>query len=141
MNKRIVSVGLLAALGLGLAACGKDEQPAPTPAAPPAATAPAAATPAAPPPPPPVAPTGSTASAGEVGIAECDDYLNKYEACLNGKVPEAARAALQQSLEATRDAWRQAAGQAQGADALRNACVQAHESTRSSLQAYGCTDF
>ena len=133
MNNRIIPVGLLAVLGLGLAACGKDELSVPT------ATAPAAATPDAPP--PPVAPTSSTASAGEVGIAECDDYLNKYEACLNGKVPEAARAALQQSLEATRDAWRQAAGNAHGADALRNACVQARESTRSSLQAYGCTDF
>lgn len=140
MNNRIIPVGLLAVLGLGLAACGKDELSVPTPAAPAAVTAPAAATPVAPPP-PPVAPTDSTASAGEVGIAECDDYLNKYEACLNGKVPEAARAALQQSLEATRDAWRQAAGNAHGADALRNACVQARESTRSSLQAYGCTDF
>lgn len=143
MNKRIASVGLLTALGLVLAACGKDEPPAATPAAPAVSTAPAPAspTPPPPPPPPPVAPTASTASAGDVGIAECDDYLHKYEACLTGQVPEAARATLQQSLDATRDAWRQAAAVAQGSDALRNACVQARDSTRSSLQAYGCTDF
>lgn len=135
MNMRIVSVGLIAALGLGLAACGKDEKAAPAPAAP----APAPATAPAPAQTPP--PVAATASAGDVGIAECDDYLRKYEACLSGQVPEMARATLQQSLDATRNAWRQAAGNAQSAEALRGACVQARESTRASLQAYGCTDF
>lgn len=135
MNMRIVSVSLIAALGLGLAACGKDEQAAPA-STPAPASAPAASAPATTP--PPVAPA---APAGDVGIAECDDYLRKYEACLAGQVPEAARATLQQSLDATRNAWRQAAGNPQSVEALRRACVQARDSTRTSLQAYGCSDF
>lgn len=139
MNKRILSVGLVAALGLALAACGKEETPAAAPAAP-TTTAPAVpATPSAAP--PATAPAPVASSAEDVGIAECDDYLRKYEACLSGNVPDEARAALQQSLDATRTAWRQAAANNQSAEALRGACIQAHESTRASLQAYGCTSF
>ena len=30
--------------------------------------------------------------ADKIGVAECDDFIDKYEACITGKVPEAARA-------------------------------------------------
>ena len=56
---------------------------------------------AAPPPgetPPPTeikapTPAATTASTGKIGVPECDDYLAKVDACVSGKVPEAARAA------------------------------------------------
>ena len=113
---------LLAALGL--AACGKSEQPATTASTTPAATPSAAST----------SPTSST------GVAECDDYLAKYEACLAAKVPAAAQAALKQSLATTRDVWKQtlAAG---GKDALKASCEMARNASRPSMQAYGCSDF
>lgn len=139
MNMRIALIGMAGVVGLGLAACSRDEPAAPSPAAQPApATAPAAAAPPATAPAPAPEPV---AAAGDVGIAECDDYLRKYEACLTGHVPAEARDMLQQSLVATRNAWRQASANAQSAEALRNACVQARDTTRASLQAYGCTDF
>src|SRR5436853_4583400 len=37
----------------------------------------------------PAAPSGE-----KIGVAECDDYIAKYEACVNSKVPEAQRAAM-----------------------------------------------
>lgn len=134
---RNLPLSLSLCVAMALAACGKKEEsaPAPAPAAStPAASAPAAATPA--PAPAPVA-----ASANSLGVAECDDFLAKYEACLADKVPESARAALQQSLEATRAGWKQAIATPGGADALKTACTQMRDTSRASLQAYGCTDF
>lgn len=140
MRTTILAVSLLAALAL--TACKKEEpaattsEPAPAPAAPATtAPAPAPATPA----PTPTEPVAS--STGDIGVAECDDFLAKYEACLSDKVPEAARATLQQSLNATRDGWRQAAATPAGRDGLKTACEQARTAARPSLQTYGCTDF
>ena len=110
-------IALLAALGL--AACSKSEPPVATSAAP-------AATPA---------------SASRTGVAECDDYLAKYEACLAAKVPESARAMLSQSLDATRASWNQVLATPGGKDALKTSCVAARDASRASLQAYGCADF
>ena len=140
-----LSLVLVLAATLALAACNKEE------AAPAADTAPVA-TPAAPPPadpipatPPPADPDPTTVStdmpaAAPLGVAECDDYLTKYEACLAAHVPAESREALRQSLDATRAGWAQAIT-AGGAASLAAACTQMRESARASLQAYGCTDF
>lgn len=117
----------LALVLLALAACQQQ-------AAPPATTAaPATATPAA--------PAAVAANSDNIGIPECDDFLNKYHACLSSKVPEAARATLQQSLDQTRNAWRAAMNTPGGKEGLATACKQAHDSSKTSMAAYGCTDF
>ena len=110
----------LAALALALAGC--DRQPT-QPAAP------AAATPAA-----------ATAATGAIGVAACDEFLARYEACLADRVPAATRDALRQSMAAWRSSWQQAAATPAGRDGLVQACQQARESSRPALQAYGCTD-
>ena len=106
-------------------ACGEAQAPAKTaPAAAPAATqAPAAAAPAA----------------AEFGVAECDDYMAKYLACVDSKVPEAARAALRQSLDQTKAQWKQAASTPEGKSTLAMACKQMTESAKASMSAYGCS--
>jgi hypothetical protein len=121
MRTTLAMTALLACLGL--VACSKSEQPGTTPVVPAASATPAA--------------THATAS---TGVAECDDYLAKYQACLAAKVPAAAQAALEQSLATTRDVWKQtmAAG---GKDALKASCEMARNASRPSMQAYGCTDF
>jgi len=106
-----------------LAACGHDS--APTTSTTPAATT----TPAA------------VASADSVGIPECDDYLSRYAACVSSKVPEAARAGLQQSLAQMRTAWKAAAATEAGKQGLAQACIQAHDGAKAMMQQYGCTDF
>lgn len=36
-----------------------------------------------------------TASADQIGVPECDNFLNSYENCVTTKVPDAARAQFQ----------------------------------------------
>ena len=117
---------------LTLAAC-QQQQSAPPPVAskPAAAPTPAAAPPATP----------AVATADSVGIPECDDYLNKYQACVEGKVPEAARGMMRQSLDQTRAAWRTAMASPGGRDGMAAACKQARDAAKTSMAAYGCTDF
>ena len=111
---------LALALLLALSAC--QQQSAPT-----AASAPAK-------------PATAQASAGNIGIPECDDYLNKYQACVESKVPESARVALKLSLDQTRTAWRNAATTPGGKEGLAAACKQARDASKTSMSAYGCTD-
>jgi curli biogenesis system outer membrane secretion channel CsgG len=125
------------ALGLSLVLAACQQQSAPTAANPPA-SAPAAASAAAPAPTRDAAPA---ATAGSIGIAECDDYLNKYQACVQSKVPEGTRAALIQSLDQTRAAWRTTLAVPGGKDSLAAACKQMRDATKASMSAYGCTDF
>jgi hypothetical protein len=112
-------------------ACGEAQAPAKTTA--PAAAAPAAAAPAA------AAPAAAPATGAEFGVKECDDYLAKYVACVDSKVPEAARAALRTSLDQTKAQWKQAASTPQGKDALATACKQMTETAKTSMTAYGCS--
>jgi hypothetical protein len=115
---------LALALLLALAACQQQSTPPAATSAPvkPAATA------------------APLATADSVGVPECDDYLNKYQACVDSKVPEAARGALKQSLDQTRAAWRTAAANPGGREGLAMACKQAREASKASMSAYGCTD-
>jgi len=76
-----------------------------------------------------------------VGVAECDDYLSKYQACVAARVPESARAAFTHTLDQTRVAWRRASDSPGGKEGLSAACKQAREASKVSLRFYGCTDF
>jgi len=118
------SFGLLSLAVAITAACG--EAPAPAKTAPAAAPTQAAAAPV-------------PAAAAEFGVAECDDYMTKYLACVDSKVPEAARAALRQSLDQTKAQWKQAASTPEGKSGLAMACKQMTETARVSMTAYGCS--
>lgn len=85
-------------------------------------------------------PASTTASStGEkIGVAECDDYLAKYEACVLGKVPEAARAQYKASLDQMRKSWRELAANPQTKAGLVQACKMATEQSRTQLKMYGC---
>lgn len=87
------------------------------------------------------APAARPVAHENLGVPECDDYLDKYQACVTAKAPEAARSALVQSLNQTRNAWRSALTNPASKEALARACLQAHDTARPSLAAYGCTDF
>ena|SRR6185436_18055562 len=67
----------------------------------------------------------SAAGGGDsVGVAECDDYLAKMTTCF-AKMPAEAKAAQEQALKASKDAWRSAAATAAGKDALKTTCKAA----------------
>ncbi len=84
--------------------------------------------------------TAATAPAGDkIGVEECDDYLAKYESCLTGKVPAAARAQWEASLKTTREAWHKAAATPQGKAGFAQACKAANDAAKQSMASFGCT--
>jgi hypothetical protein len=76
---------------------------------------------------------------GKIGVPECDDFIAKYEACVDSEVPAAMRAAVKSSLDSSRAAWRNAAVTAEGRADLARTCKAAHEEARKSLSAYDCS--
>jgi hypothetical protein len=84
-------------------------------------------------------PASTTASGGDIGVAACDDFLKKYEACVSGKVPAAAQATFKTSLDTWRSSWKKLAETPQGKAGLETACKSALEQAKTSLGTYGCT--
>lgn len=140
MSKRTyVALALSLACAFALAACGGGEantngaantnaasnananRAATTNAATPASTAPE-----------------TTASGDKIGVAECDDYLEKLDACVTGKVPAEARAQYRTNLEQTRKTWRDLAANPQTRASLASACKTATESARQAYKGFGC---
>jgi len=85
-------------------------------------------------------PATSTTSAGDkIGVAECDDFIAKYEACVSGKVPELARAQFQGAVKQWKDSWKKLAENPATKGSLAAACKQAREQQEAALKTYGCT--
>ncbi|MEO8499962.1 MAG: hypothetical protein ABI565_03540 [Vicinamibacteria bacterium] len=123
--KSISRFGLLSLAVAVTVACGQAQPPAKTaPAAAPAAQS---------------APAAAPASGASFGVPECDDYMTRYVACVDSKVPEAARAAMRQGLEQTKAQWTQAASTPEGKDGLAMACRQMTETSKSAMAPYGCS--
>jgi threonine dehydratase len=125
---------LAAAIVCALAACKKDV--APTDATVPADTA--AVDTAVPATDPAVVAPDATLTADGTGVKECDDYLTKYTACLNDKVPEASRAAMQQGIDQMRASWKEAAATPAGKAGMAQACTAAADGAKASMKAFGC---
>ena len=82
----------------------------------------------------------STASTGEkIGVAECDDFLTKYEACVTGKVPAAQQATFKSSIEQWRSSWKKLADNPATKGTLASICKTSLEQAKTSLGTYGCT--
>jgi hypothetical protein len=73
----------------------------------------------------------------KVGIAACDDFLDKYEACV-AKMPAATQQSVKDSIVQMRSAWKAAAGDAGSKAALESSCKSTSESMNQSMSAYGC---
>ena len=122
MDRRIVAVCMGGVLAASVA-CGGSQA---TSSAKPASTAPATT-------------TTATVAKGDFGVPECDEYMTKYLACIDSKVPEAARAQVRQSLDQTKATWKQAATTPEGKSALAMGCTQATATAKTAMSAYGCT--
>ena len=73
---------------------------------------------------PPPAPPAPPAAAGSVGVAECDDYITKMEACLT-TMDAATRTASEGAFKSAKDMWILAAATPQGKDGLKISCAAA----------------
>ena len=109
---------------------------APAPAAP--APAPAASTTPAMAPMAPTAPMAPMAP-GEIGIAECDAYISKWESCLATKITGDAKEQTRVALDATREGWKRMAASPDSRVHLAAACKEASEVAVMQVGAYGCT--
>lgn len=79
------------------------------------------------------------ASTGDkIGVPECDEYIAKYEACVNNNVPENMRASLKTTFDQSRKAWKAAAANPQAKATLPSACKQAMETSRQAMASYKC---
>jgi hypothetical protein len=122
------SAAALFAAAFVTAACADTK-----PAAPPATTAPAAVAPAT------TAPAATTVAASEFGVPECDEYMNKWMACVDSKVPAEHRGMYKTAIEQSKSSWKQAASTPQGKQGLATACTQQLAATKQALAAYNCT--
>ena len=118
MNSKFVAAAVLVSAALAFACGGAKEQAAPAQA--------------------PAGGTQLSVAQGDFGVPECDQYMKKYLACIDSKVPQAARAMLKQSLDQSKAAWKQAAATPQGKASLAAACTQAEATAKQSMQMYGC---
>lgn len=69
---------------------------------------------------------GGEASGGSIGVAECDDYLKAVEVC-SAKANAENKAAMEASMKANREAWKDVSKSAGGKEALKAGCKAAHE--------------
>ncbi len=84
-------------------------------------------------------PAAGPVTGAVIGVAACDEYLNKWETCLATKVTGEAREQVKVALDATRDAWKRAAATPEGKAGLAAACEQAAELAKMQVTAYGCS--
>jgi hypothetical protein len=83
---------------------------------------------------------GSSSGGGgeSVGVAECDEFLAKYEKCLKN-IPAVARPGVEASIKQMRQSFKQTAAQGSAAKAgLTSVCKQSQENMKSSMSAYNC---
>lgn len=79
------------------------------------------------------------AKPGEVriGIDTCDQFLDKYRACLK-RLPESIAGPMKDGLEKTEKAWIKDAQKPANKTKLSEACLKLDESTSTSMRAQGC---
>lgn len=83
--------------------------------------------------------TGGALSGDKIGVAACDEYIEKYQKCISDKVPESGREMMKSSFEMVVKTWKEAAQTAEGRASLEVACKTAVDTAKQALGAYGCT--
>jgi enediyne biosynthesis protein E4 len=78
-------------------------------------------------------------SMDKIGVPECDEYMEKYEACIMAKVPEASRPAFKSQIAQSKKAWKDAASYSPETKAsLAQSCKTALIAAKESTAAFGC---
>jgi len=72
-----------------------------------------------------------------IGVAECDDYVQKYLACLPKMHPAVAEP-IQRAIADSKRAWRGVAKNEENREALAEACKEAAKSAKAALERYAC---
>lgn len=84
--------------------------------------------------------TSSVSTAPNTGVAECDEYIKKYEACLTkiaAKAPQVEKS-MKDAFETQRKGFQTAASNPQTKATLSSTCKQAMDTAKASTSAYSC---
>lgn len=82
--------------------------------------------------------TETTSTHDKIGVPECDEYLEKYDACLP-KLSEIERTGVKKGLDMYRKAWKEAAADPKNKSDLAKGCQEILEITKETTRTYGCT--
>lgn len=74
---------------------------------------------------------------GLVGVAECDEYLQKMARCIT-RISAEAQPPMRNAMDESRKAWQENAKTREGRAALENTCKQALDAAKSAAAAMGC---
>lgn len=83
--------------------------------------------------------TTATVSGEQIGVPECDNFLNAYESCISTKIPEAQRAQFQTLMANWRADWKKLAADPQTKAGLPLACKNHLATARTQMKSYNCT--
>jgi hypothetical protein len=82
----------------------------------------------------------SSGGGDKIGVKECDDYISKFEKCIESStaIPTEAKKAQMDAFKQMRDAWKEAAKTPGGKAGLKMGCEQAMKTAQESMKAYNC---
>jgi len=86
-----------------------------------------------------IAGTVTSAQTQSTGVAACDEFLTKYDACVTSKLPAAQRATYKAQLDQTRKLWVDMVKDPSAKATLEATCKQTMEAIKASLQSFGCS--
>lgn len=75
----------------------------------------------------------------DIGIPECDRFINSYEVCVTTKVPATHRVTFAQQVAQLRTTWRSLAQDPQTRQQLEAICRTQGEQMRRGLEPFGCS--
>jgi hypothetical protein len=82
--------------------------------------------------------SSSSGKAGEIGVAECDEYIRVMNECYLPKMPAAGKPQFEQGLKTTQESWKQMASNPITKAGLPQACKQALDAQKPALDQFGC---
>lgn len=74
---------------------------------------------------------------GKVGVAECDEYIDKYRKCIDDKLPESTRGYMTDAIDQSLLAWKEAAA-GPNKDGVAATCKTALDAAKQATSAMGC---
>ncbi|KAF0137347.1 MAG: hypothetical protein FD152_522 [Xanthobacteraceae bacterium] len=81
---------------------------------------------------------GAARAQEDIGIPECDRFINSYEVCVTTKVPATHRVTFAQQVAQLRTTWRSLAQDPQTRQQLEAICRTQGEQMRRGLEPFGC---
>jgi hypothetical protein len=75
----------------------------------------------------------------DIGIAECDDYVAKYQRCIADKVPSDHKKIFEDALARTHTSWKMLASNPGARPGLPQACMLARQAAQTTLKQYACS--